>query len=135
MISILILLLMAMMHLEDRYLNSSANETTILWWNELCGNYSPYNAFWVSIIFYFSFFIGLIIVCFFRVGMWHCKCHTVCLKNNAHWVFFCNLKYLKLIFVVLAHSILISTASKCMHNFPPRLSCVATLVENGLSTE
>jgi len=36
-----------MLH-EDGYMNTSTNDKTVVWWNEFCGNSSPYNAFWVS---------------------------------------------------------------------------------------
>jgi len=34
---------------EESSLDIITNKsTTVVWWNEICGNSSPYNAFWVS---------------------------------------------------------------------------------------
>ena len=33
---------------QEVYSDITQNETTVIWWNEFCGNSSPYSAFWVS---------------------------------------------------------------------------------------
>jgi len=42
-----------MLYKDSNYSDSIINDTkttTVWWWSEYCGNSTPYNAFWVSII-------------------------------------------------------------------------------------
>jgi len=56
-------------------------------------------------------------------------------SKRVTYLFFYNLKKLEQIFTILAHSILKVLAFKCVHNFPPNLSCDLTLPGNTLITE
>ena len=54
--------------------------------------------------------------------------YLVSQKTSPAHVFFCNLKHLEPMSIILAHAVLKILAYKRMYNFPP--SCVATLPEN-----
>jgi len=60
---------------------------------------------------------------------------TPCLSIYVLQVFFYNLKQLETMFIIPIENIFKIITSKCMHNFPPHLSCVATLPENTLASE